>query len=80
MINALKILNQAGLNPEHQTIGRRRSALYVLKKDVGHLSILKRSVTSQETDSRKDLVNDSIEKLLSILPISKGWSSAQTII
>ena len=80
MIDALTILIQIKLNLEYQITGRRRSVLYALKKDVGHLSILRRSVTSQEIDSKSDLVNDLMEKLLSILPILKGRSSAQTTI
>lgn len=57
MTNTLKILIQIRLNLEYQIIEKRRSVLYILKKDIGFLNILKNSITSQETDLRKDLIN-----------------------
>lgn len=71
MTDTLKILIQIRLNLGYQITRRERIVLCTLKKDVGYLSILKRGVTSQEIDSRKVLVNDLIEKPLSILPILK---------
>lgn len=62
MIDALTFLIQIRLNPEHQITGRRKSVLCTLKKDVRHLSIIKKSVTSQEIDSKSHLAKDSIEK------------------
>lgn len=79
MIDALMILKPVDLDPHH-TMGGRKSVLYAIKKDVGHPGILGRSLMSQEIDSRSDSVNISIEKLLSILPIFKEWSSAQAMI
>lgn len=50
---------------------RKKNILCFLKKDFGHLSILKKSVTSQEIILKSDLVNNLIEKLFNILTILK---------
>lgn len=42
-----------------------------LKKNVNHLNILKKSVTNQKIDLKRDLANNLIEKLLGILRILK---------
>lgn len=80
-IDALIILIQMKLNPEHQIIRRkRRSVLYILRKNVCYLSILKKSMISQKMNLKSDLANNLIEKLLSRLPILKRQSSAKIII
>lgn len=71
MTNALTIFIQIKLNLEHQMTKKWKTILCILKKDVDYLSILKKSMTSQKINSKSDLVNDLIEKLLNILPILK---------
>ena len=79
--NALIILKLVNPNLQDHIIGRRKSVLYVTKKDVGHRDILGKSVISQKIDGMSDSVNILIEKRkLSILLTSKERSQVKTMI
>lgn len=70
-MDILTIFIQIGLNLKYEIIQKRKSVLCTLKKDVNHSNILKKSITSQEIDSKSNLMNNLIKKLLNILPILK---------
>lgn len=71
MINTLIILNLVNFNPQYHSMRGRKSVLYIIKKHFGYPSILKRSVMSQETDSKIDLFNILTKRPLNTLQILK---------
>ena len=75
------IFKLVDLNSQNRIMGGKKSVMYAIKRDVGYLDILKKSVRSQKINSRIDLVNILIKnQQLSILLTSKERSQVKIII
>lgn len=65
----MKIFIQIRFNLKHWIT--KKKILYIFKKNVNHLNILKKSITKQEINLKNNLINNFIKKLSNILSILK---------